>query len=100
MIRPQCPGVAHPSNPLPDAVRFALALGLFSFVGGIAFALWRANCRVKLGRLVVTIATSLTVYFLADVPAVVSLGIAFGGVTVVAFMEERAAERLRAHPSA
>ena len=90
--------VAGPSVPLPTGARFALALGLFAFMGGLGFALWRASCRIKLGRFVVTILTSGVVYFLFDVAAVVSLGVAFTGVAVVALMEEKTAQRLRVDP--
>ena len=92
--------VAHPSDPLTTEARLALAMGLFFFVGGLAFALWRAHCRMKYGRLIVTVVTAAAVYLVVDVAAVVSLGIAFAGVVVVAVLEEWTAERLRADPAA
>ena len=91
--------VAHPTDPLSGGARFALALGLFAFVGGLAFALWRASCRIRVGRILVTVVTSVTVYLLTNVAAVVSLAVAFAGVATVALLEERTAERLRAAPA-
>ena len=90
--------VAHPSDPLTDTARLALALGLLFFVGGLAFALWRARLEVRVGRIVVTVVTSGAVYIVADVSAAVSLGIAFSGVAAVAFLEERTAERMQIGP--
>ena len=92
--------VAHPGDPLSGGARFALSLGLFAFVGGLAFALWRASCRVRIGRIIVTVITSCAVYLLTDVAAVVSLAVAFAGVATVALLEEKTAERLRDHPAA
>ncbi len=86
--------VAHPSDPLGTEARVALALGLLLFMGGLAVAYWRASCEVKTSRVVVSVVTALGVFLLADVTAVVSLGVAFAGVAVVAFLEERQAERL------
>jgi len=86
--------VAHPSDPLGTEARVALALGLLLFMGGLAVAYWRASCQIKTSRIVVSAVTALAVYLLADVTAVVSLGVAFAGVAIVAFFEERQAERL------
>ena len=86
--------VAHPTDPLGNAERLALALGLLLFVGGLAFALMRASCSVKWTRVGVTAATAIAIYFLTGVPATVSLGVAFAGVVIVAFLEERQAERM------
>jgi low temperature requirement protein LtrA len=88
--------VGHPEDPLENAERLALALGLFLFVGGLALALRRASCTLRTSRVVVSAATALAVYFVAGVPATVTLAIAFAGVTTVAFLEERLARRLEA----
>lgn len=88
--------VANPLDPLADPERLALALGLFFFVGGLAVALWRASCSVRKSRVLVSVVTALAVYLVPGVSAVVSLSLAFGGVAVVAVLEERLAERLKA----
>ena len=88
--------IAHPADPLGDAERLALALGLFLFVGGLAVALWRASCSIRISRVAVSVVTALAVYLVAGLGAWVSLSIAFGGVMAVALLEEHLAERLEA----
>ena len=51
---------------------------------------------MRVSRVVVSCVTALAVYMAAGVPAAVSLSVAFVGVAIVAFMEERLAERLEA----
>jgi low temperature requirement protein LtrA len=91
--------IVHPAAPLGDAERLALALGLFLFVGGLAVALWRASCSIRISRVAVSVVTALAVYLVADLGAWVSLSIAFGGVMAVALLEEHLAERIKAAPS-
>jgi low temperature requirement protein LtrA len=88
--------IGHPADALATPQRISLAAGLLLFVGGLAVALGRASCTVRTSRVVVAVVTAAAVYFFADVPAAVSLGIAFAGVATVALLEERLAERLKA----
>jgi low temperature requirement protein LtrA len=88
--------LAHPGDPLSDAGRLAMALGLSLFVGGTAMAMWRATCGAPLRRLAISGATALVVYFAVDVPAVVTLSAALAGIALVAGLDEWKAQRLRA----
>ena len=86
---------AHPSDPLPETARLAIALGILLFVGGTAIAMWRATCGSPLRRVALGAASALAVYFVAGTPPLVTLALALAGVAVVAGMDERAAVRLR-----
>lgn len=88
--------VAHPSDALPTEARVVLAIGLLLFVGGLAIALWRASCSFKWTRVIISLLTAAAILALTDVSAVVSLGLAFVGVALVAFLEEKTAERMQA----
>lgn len=80
--------VAHPGEPLPLATRLALALGLALFVGGMALAVQRATRRHLGLRVVLTAATALALVAVANAPPWVTLGIAFGGVALIALSEQ------------
>lgn len=88
--------IAHPGDPLPSSGRLALALGLLLFVGGTAVAMWRATCGRPWSRAVIITAAAATLYLLSTLPAYGSLGVALAGVGLVAFLDGRRAERLRA----
>ena len=87
--------LAHPTDPLPDSGRLAIALGLMLFVGGTALAMWRATCGTPVRRVLISSAAALALYLAAGVPPIVTLGTALVGVAVIAFLDERQAERLR-----
>lgn len=87
--------LAHPSDPLSAEGRLAIALGLMLFVGGTAIAMWRATCGNPTQRVVISGAAALGVYLAAGIPPAGTLGIAFAGVGIIAFLDERGAERLR-----
>jgi low temperature requirement protein LtrA len=87
--------IAHPSDPLPDSGRLALALGLFLFVGGTALAMWLATCGRPVVRLLVILATSVALFVLPGLPAFGSLALALMGVALVAILDERRAARGR-----
>jgi len=86
--------VAHPGDPLGTPERIALGTALVLYVGGLALALWRADCGIRVSRVFVALVTAVAVYELADVPAAVSLAVALAGVVIVAVLEERLAHRL------
>jgi low temperature requirement protein LtrA len=88
--------ILHPQDPLSTAGRLALASGLVLFVGGTALAMWRATCGNPTRRLAISIATGAAVFFFQGIQPLGSLGIAFAGVAVIAYLEERRADRLRA----
>ncbi len=81
--------VAHPSAPLPLEWRVALAAALVLFVAGMAGATWRCRHRLLGARLVFSVGTALTIVVVTGVPPVVSLALAFAGVTAVAAVEQR-----------
>jgi low temperature requirement protein LtrA len=81
--------IAHPNDHFPLAARLALALGLLLFVGGMALALWRATRRVLLARIALTAATAAAIVFLPLQLPLVSLALAFLGVTAVAALEQQ-----------
>jgi len=81
--------VAHPADPLGAESRFALAVGVVLFVGGMALALWRATGRLPVPRTIVTVAIAVAVAVVGGVSPIVTLAIAFAGVAAVAFLEER-----------
>jgi len=88
--------IAHPGEPLPGSGRAALALGLLLFVGGTALAMWRATCGRPVTRVAIVVITSATIYVLGSQPAFVSLAVALLGVTLIAALDERRAQRMAA----
>jgi low temperature requirement protein LtrA len=87
--------IAHPDEPLPAAARLALASGILLFLGGTAFAMWRATCGKPLLRTAIATGTAAAVGLLGSLSAPAALGIAFVGVTAVAVTDEVRADRLR-----
>jgi hypothetical protein len=57
--------------------------------------MWRATCGTPVRRVLISSAAALALYLAADVPPIITLGIALVGVAVIAFLDERQAERLR-----
>lgn len=80
--------VAHPGEPLPFAVRLALALGLALFVGGMAVAMQRATRHLLVPRVTLTALTAVAVIAVAGVAPWLTLGIGFVGVALIAFLEQ------------
>lgn len=87
--------LAHPTDPLPVEGRLAIALGLLLFVGGTALAMWRASCGNPLLRVVITGVCAAGVFFASSVTPLVTMSIALAGVSLIAFLDERKAARLR-----
>ena len=87
--------IAHPGDPLPASGLFALALGLVLFVGGTAFAMWRATCGTPVARIAIIVATAAALVLVSGQPAYVALAVALAGVALVAFLDERRADRMR-----
>ena len=81
--------VAHPVGPLALAGRIALALGLVLFVDGMAVAVWRATGSLMRARVILIIATAITIVAIAGVSAAVTLGIALTGIIVILVLEQR-----------
>jgi len=79
--------VAHPTTPLPLEARAALALGVLLFVGGAALAVRRATGRLLGLRIVASAATAGLLLGLAEVPPVLSLVLAFGGIAGIVALE-------------
>ena len=87
--------VAHPGDALPAAVRLALGLGPLMFVGGTALAMWRATCGRPVHRVLVAGLAGLAILLLDTVPASIALAVTLAGVTLVAALDERRADRVR-----
>jgi low temperature requirement protein LtrA len=87
--------IAHPGDPLPAAARVALASGIFLFLGGTAFAMWRATCGRPFLRAGIASVTAAAVGLLGSIPAPGALAIALAGATAVALTDEGRADRLR-----
>jgi low temperature requirement protein LtrA len=87
--------VAHPGDALPAAARLALALGPLMFVGGTALAMWRATCGRPVHRVLVAGLAGLAILLLDTVPASIALAVTLAGVTLVAALDERRADRVR-----
>ena len=79
--------IAHPGEPLTPPVRIGLATGLTLFLGGMAFATWRACGSVPGRRLAVTAVMSAALVAWAPAPAA-SLGLALAGVAAIAALEQ------------
>jgi low temperature requirement protein LtrA len=82
-------GLAHPSDPMAIEARLSLSFALIAFVGGMALAIWRAKIGLLLPRLGLIIGTALAVYFVSQVTAGLSLAIAFVGILIIIFVEQR-----------
>jgi low temperature requirement protein LtrA len=89
--------IAHPGAPLPTAARVALAIGPVMFVGGTALAMWRATCGRPVSRVVITGFVGAAVLILDNLPVSIALALTLLGVALVAWLEERRAERSRVH---
>lgn len=83
--------IAHPDLPYALAPRFALALGLVLFVGGMVIAMWRAVRTLMLARGVIISATAGLIVLLPALSPVVSLALAFLGVAAIAAWEQHVA---------
>lgn len=82
--------VAHPDHALPTEGRAALAAGLFLFVGGAALGQKRAYGEVAWIRVATVGLTGAALFWLADVPPWMSLGIAVAGMAILTLGEYRA----------
>jgi len=80
--------VLHPEHALPLAGRWALALGIGLFLGGMAAAIWRASGRALMVRIGVTLAAGAAIVLLPGSRAYVSFSIAALAVVVVVVIEQ------------
>ena len=81
--------VAHPHEALVLAGRIGLAVGLALFIGGMAYAVRRAAGKMLVARIVLILITGLALIFIPNVSGLVTLGIARGGIFVIAVVEQR-----------
>jgi low temperature requirement protein LtrA len=82
-------GLAHPGDPLTIESRLSLSVGLLFFVGGMAIAIWRATRNVLVPRLILILGASIVILVVSGVTAVISMGIAFAGILIIAIIEQR-----------
>ncbi len=87
--------LGHPTEPLAPEGRLAIALGILLFVGGTALSMWRATCGSPVRRIVISGVAAPGIYFAAGIRPLGTLSIAFAGVAIIAFLDERKAQRLR-----
>jgi low temperature requirement protein LtrA len=87
--------IAHPADPLPAPARLALALGIFLFLGGTAFAMWRATCGKPFVRFAIALVTAAAVGLPRSLTAPAALATALLGAVAVALTDELRAQRLR-----
>ena len=88
--------LAHPTDALPATGRLAVALGLFLFLAGTAFGMWRTTGGVPWSRVLIAAATAAAVYGLAGVPPLLTLSTALAGIVTVAVLDEVRCKRLTA----
>jgi len=88
--------VAHPVDALALSGRLALSVGLLFFVGGMAYAVRRARGVLLATRLVIVLITGVLVVAVPNVSGLITMILAFIGVLLIAFVEQRDA-RLAAH---
>jgi hypothetical protein len=86
--------IAHPGDPLSGAARLALSLGMLLFVGGSAFAMWRATCGRPFLRVAIALLTAAIVGLPGELPAAGALAFALAGAAGVALSDETRARRL------
>jgi low temperature requirement protein LtrA len=82
--------VQHPIDPLDLPDRLALGLGVALFTGSMALALWRATGRAHPIRLGMSVVTAFAIVLASGVAPMVTMGIAFVGVAILAGAEHRA----------
>jgi low temperature requirement protein LtrA len=86
--------IAHPGDPLLPGARLALAAGLLLFLGGSAFAMWRATCGRPVLRVALSLVTAAAITALVSLPAPAALAVALAGTAAVALSDEARARRL------
>jgi len=86
--------ILHVSDPLPFEGRLALASGLVLFVGGTAFATWRAVCYVPVLRIVTVLLTGAAIVLSGELMPWMTLAVALGGLAVVVVAEHQTVRRL------
>jgi low temperature requirement protein LtrA len=79
--------LGHPSDPLSTSGRALLAASVVLFATSMELALRRAGQRVHLARRLLPILTAVVVFFLAAVPAVISLAMVLLGLTFLVMGE-------------
>lgn len=79
--------IVHPDDPLSLAARWALAVGLVLFLGGIGLAVRRATSTLPLVRIVLAVIMAGAVVLVADVSPLISLLIVVAGTLVIVTVE-------------
>jgi len=80
--------VTHPMEPLGLATRVALGAGIFLFIGGMAFAMWRATCGSPLGRTIAAAVTAVAVVAWAAAAPWLTLTLPLIGILVIIVLEQ------------
>jgi low temperature requirement protein LtrA len=88
--------LAHPKDPLSDAGRWALGLGLALFLSGFVLARFRVVRRIAWERLAGGVAVLLAAVVLDSVDAVVTLAVAVGVVLAAVALEGIRLREIRA----
>lgn len=89
--------VAHPGEALPLSGRWALAAGLALFVGGMGAALWRADRRRPLARVLWVVATGAAIVLFPGERAATSFTFLLVGLVAIIAMEQRSPRLAVAH---
>jgi low temperature requirement protein LtrA len=80
--------IAHPLEPLRLEARVSLGLGIFLFISGMAFAMWRTTFGSPLGRTIAAAVTAIAVVAWAGAPPWLTLTLSFIGILVVIVLEQ------------
>ena len=83
--------ISHPGEALALPELWALALGIFLFVAGMSAALWFAEKRINLPRVLIVLASSVLILATAGVPVMLTLAIALIGIVGVGLNEQKIA---------
>jgi low temperature requirement protein LtrA len=80
--------VTHPLEPLALEARVALGAGIFLFIGGMAFAMWRTTCGSPLGRTIAAAVTAIAVVAWARASPWMTLTLSLTGIVVIIALEQ------------
>ena len=72
-------------------------MGLFLFVGGMAYAVRRAHGVLLVARLALLVVTALVIILVPNVTGLVTMALAFAGVLLIALVEQREARLAARH---
>ncbi|MGH9462257.1 MAG: low temperature requirement protein A [Vicinamibacteria bacterium] len=81
--------VTHPLEPLALETGVALGEGIFLFIGGMAFAMWRTTCGSPLGRTIAAAVTAIAVVVCAGASPWLTLTLCLIGILVIIVLEQQ-----------